>query len=115
MYKNLQTQSYMRDPAPVLSQLRAEGPLVKTRIPIMGKVWLTTTQAAAAHVLKDSTNFTVRKRDGKVVGMAWWMPRGIKLLASNMLASDDPDHKRLRGTVDQAFNRREILIPGRGD
>ncbi|MGI9351934.1 MAG: cytochrome P450 family protein [Rhizobiaceae bacterium] len=109
MYKILQSQSYMRDPGPFLAQFREQGPLVRTRIPIMGNVWVTTTQAATAHVLKDSSNFTVRKSNGKVVGMAWWMPRSIQLLASNMLASDDPDHKRLRGTVDQAFNRREIL------
>jgi len=93
----------------MLQQLRDEGPLVRTRIPILGKVWLTTTQAAAASVLKNSENFTVRKRDGRVVGMSWWMPRNLKLLASNMLASDDPDHKRLRSLVDQAFHRREML------
>jgi cytochrome P450 PksS len=36
------------------------------------------------------------------------LPRTIGLLALNMLGHDDPEHRRLRGLVDQAFMRRTI-------
>src|SRR5262249_35997406 len=41
-------------------------------------------------------------------GMRWWMPRTLRLLAENMLGHDDPDHRRLRRLVDQAFNRQSV-------
>jgi cytochrome P450 PksS len=59
--------------------------------------------------LKDSTNFALRKDDGTVVGLRWWMPRSVTLLANNMLNADEPDHTRLRGIVDEAFRRRAVL------
>jgi cytochrome P450 PksS len=36
------------------------------------------------------------------------LPRSISLLALNMLGKDDPEHRHLRGLVDQAFQRRGI-------
>jgi cytochrome P450 PksS len=36
------------------------------------------------------------------------LPRSIGLLALNMLGKDDPEHRHLRGLVDQAFQRRGI-------
>ena len=109
MLSELQTQSFMRNPSNKLSELRNKAPLVQFKIPILGKVWLTTTQAATVQVLKDDKNFTVRKRNGKVVGLSWWMPRLLKRLTANMLSVDEPEHRRLRGIVDQAFHRRSVL------
>lgn len=103
------SESFIANPAPHMEQLRKEGPLVRRRLPILGKCWITTTQAAAAAVLKNNTVFTQRKKNGKVPGMQWWMPRSISLLANNMLTTDEPDHTRLRTIVDQAFHRRQIL------
>ena len=40
--------------------------------------------------------------------MRWWMPRTLRVLAENMLGHDDPDHRRLRKLVDQAFNRQSV-------
>ena len=37
-----------------------------------------------------------------------FLPRTIGLLALNMLGHDDPEHRRLRSLVDQAFARRTI-------
>jgi len=102
----------MRDPVPTLAKLREEAPLVRVKIPILGKVWFTTTQAAAAEVLKDHERFPVKKPDGNVVGVYWWMPKLLTRLASNMLSSDEPEHKRLRGIVDHAFQRRAVADMG---
>jgi cytochrome P450 len=100
---------YLADPAATIARLRAVGPMVEVRLPIIGKVWLTTTQELAARVLKDDKTFTIRKSDGSLAGLQWWMPRVIRLLANNMLTHDEPDHTRLRGIVDEAFRRRAVL------
>ncbi|MFO7478025.1 MAG: hypothetical protein R6X03_06740 [Methyloceanibacter sp.] len=67
------SQEFLRDPAAGLARLRMGGPIVKIRFPIIGKVWITTTQEAAGRVLKDSETFTLRK-DGRVAGMRWGCP-----------------------------------------
>jgi cytochrome P450 PksS len=103
------SEAFFRDPGVTVAQLRASGPIVATTFPIVGPVWVTTTYEAAAQVLKDSTNFALRKDDGTVVGLRWWMPRSVTLLANNMLNADEPDHTRLRGIVDEAFRRRAVL------
>ncbi len=103
------SEAFFRDPGAAVAELRASGPVVATRFPIVGRVWVTTTHEAAARVLKDSSNFTLRKDDGTVVGLRWWMPRSVTLLANNMLNADEPDHTRLRGIVDEAFRRRAVL------
>jgi cytochrome P450 len=102
------SQEFFRNPAASIERLRARGPVVETRFPIVGKVWLTTTHDAAARVLKDSTMFTLRK-DGSPAGLRWWMPSFVRALASNMLTLDEPDHTRLREIVDEAFRRRAVL------
>ena len=101
-------QDYLRDPATGLAKLRAAGPVVEVRIPIVGKTWITTTSDLAGRVLKDSETFTMRK-DGRVAGLRWWMPGWIRTLAVSMLTMDEPDHTRLRSIVDEAFRRRAIL------
>jgi cytochrome P450 PksS len=60
-------------------------------------------------VLKDGKLFTMRKDDGAVPGMRWWMPRILRVLTNHMLIVDEPDHARLRGIVDEAFRRRAVL------
>jgi cytochrome P450 len=102
------SQEYLRDPAAGLAKLRAAGPVVQVRFPIMGKTWITTTSDLAGRVLKDSETFTMR-RNGSLAGLRWWMPGVIRALAVSMLTMDEPDHTRLRSIVDEAFRRRAIL------
>jgi cytochrome P450 PksS len=103
------SQDYLRDPARGLALLRAAGPVVEVRFPIVGKTWITTTEEAASRVLKDHHGFTLRKDGGAVAGMRWWMPGLFRALANNMLTSDEPDHTRLRSIVEEAFRRRTVL------
>jgi cytochrome P450 len=102
------SQEYLRDPAAGLAKLRAAGPVVQVRFPIIGKTWITTTSDLAGRVLKDSETFTMR-RNGSLAGLRWWMPGVIRALAVSMLTMDEPDHTRLRSIVDEAFRRRAIL------
>jgi cytochrome P450 PksS len=103
------SQDYFRNPAVAIEKLRAMGPVVEVRFPIIGKVLATTTQALADQVLKDTATFTIRKEDGTVAGLQWWMPGIVRTLANSMLSMDEPDHKRLRDIVDEAFRRRAVL------
>jgi hypothetical protein len=72
------SQEYLRNPAVVIAKLRASGPVVEIRFPIVGKVWITTTQELAGRVLKESDTFSLRKEGGVVVGLRWWMPGVIR-------------------------------------
>src|SRR6266536_3249844 len=103
------SQGFFRDPAAGIERLRASGPVLETRFPIVGKVWITTTYESTARVLKDSATFSLRKEGGGLAGLRWWMPAFIGALANNMLTMDEPDHTRLRGIVDEAFRRRAML------
>jgi cytochrome P450 len=88
------TDRLSSNPFDAVSEMRKSGRLVRQKIPIIGKVWLTTDQEITTQILKDSENFGVRKPNGKAVGLQWWMPKTIQLLASNMLAMDGDEHKR---------------------
>jgi cytochrome P450 len=104
------SDAFYRDPASAVAELRAIAPVVRSSFPIVGPVWVTTTYATTARVLKDQTTFTLRKEGGNVVGLRWWMPASITALTSNnMLTTDEPGHTRLRSIVDEAFRRRAVL------
>jgi cytochrome P450 len=101
-----------RDPFPQFAAMRAAGPVIPIRLPLLGKVWVTTSYAATLAMVKDNELFVQEGRHaGKsgVAGMQWWMPKGLRLLANNMLQKDEPDHRRLRKLVDRAFARRDVL------
>src|SRR5580700_2591337 len=103
------SQAYFRNPSAEIEKLRSVGPAVEVQFPMIGKVWTTTTQDLADRVLKDSETFTIRSGMGGVAGLQWWMPRIVRTLANHMLSMDDPDHRRLRDIVDEAFRRRAVL------
>jgi cytochrome P450 len=103
------SQAYFRNPAAEIEKLRSAGPVVEVQFPMIGKIWTTTTQDLADRVLKDSETFTIRTGVGGVAGLQWWMPRILRTLAHHMLSKDEPDHRRLRDIVDEAFRRRSVL------
>src|SRR3982074_116797 len=103
LHADFASQDYFREPGAAIEQLRSSGLGVQVRFPIIGKVWTTTTQALADQVLKDTSTFTMRKDDGTVAGLRWWMPGIVRTLSNSMLSTDEPDHKRLRDIVDEAF------------
>ena len=109
MRADFTSQAYFRNPAAEIEKLRSAGPAVEVQFPMVGKVWTTTTQDLADRVLKDSETFTIRDGIGGVAGLQWWMPRIVRTLANHMLSKDEPDHKRLRDIVDEAFRRRAVL------
>lgn len=108
---DLMSPKFQADPFPELDRMRADGPLVEVRLPIIGRILLATTYDACVALLKDQRNFVRDARNaGKrsQIGILNWLSRSVRVLADNMLGHDDPHHRRLRGLVDQAFARRGI-------
>ena len=99
------------NPFPLFAAMRAAGPIIPVRLPFVGKGWVTTTYDATLAMLKDNAQFVQEARHAGrsgVAGLKWWMPRSLTLLTNNMLLKDEPDHRRLRKLVDQAFRRRHV-------
>jgi cytochrome P450 len=107
----LTSQAFMHNPLPTLGRLLRAGPVVRVRLPIVGATWLAVTHEAVSEVLRDDRTFV---RDGRnagkkdMIGLGWWVPPPLRVLAENMLGHDNPNHRRLRKLVDQAFNRQSI-------
>lgn len=108
---DLSSSEFKRDPLPTFARMRAAGPIVRTRLPIVGDTWLATTYDAVNRLLRDQENFVVNAAHAgrpRTAGLRWWMPRAFRVLSRNMLTSDEPDHRRLRGLVEQAFLRHSV-------
>jgi cytochrome P450 len=108
---DLVSQAFARDPFPTYARLRNEGPVLQTKVPLMGKAWVATTYQAASEVLKDDETFVMEaKKVGKTLftGVLRLLPRTLRALSDMMLRHDNPDHRRLRRLVDQAFSRHSV-------
>lgn len=109
---NIESADFKRDPFATFTAMRAAGHVIPIKNFFVGKAWLATSYAATQAMVKDNDLFVQEARHaGKsgVVGLQWWMPQRLKLLANNMLLKDEPDHRRLRKLVDKAFQRRDVL------
>ena len=79
------------NPFPTLDRMRAEGPVVHMKLPIVGNTWLAVTHQSCASLLKDHENFA---RDPAKAGsktqerILRFLPRTISILALNMLGHD---------------------------
>ena len=102
---------FLSDPSGLLDELRSGPPLVRVRLPILGTVWLATTDTLVRTVLKDTERFV---RDSANAGgrsmsrQFWWVPPFVKPLLRNVSQVDGDDHARLRRLVAGAFARSEI-------
>jgi cytochrome P450 len=108
---DLASQAYARDPFPTYARLREAGPVFPTRLPLLGKTWVAATYQTASEVLKDDETFVMEvKKAGKTLfsGILQLLPRILRVLSDNMLAHDNPDHRRLRRLVEQAFSRHSV-------
>ncbi|MEX3014948.1 cytochrome P450 [Gymnodinialimonas hymeniacidonis] len=111
MVYRLNDPDFLANPAPMLAQMRAEGPLVRVKIPIVGQIWMTTSDAGARTLLKNPDLF--RRDPGPITGKPlakrfWWMPGFFKPLLDTMIVMDDPAHRQMRRLVELAFARATI-------
>ncbi len=105
------SQAAKHDPFPLWNQLRAVGPVARVRVPIFGNVWMATTHAAVTELLRNHQRFV---QDPATAGHRWmatlrrWLPKTLRPLTRQMLIMDEPDHRRLRRLVEQAFQRQSV-------
>lgn len=108
---DLTSQNFKRDPFSTLTRIREAGPLVRVRLPMIGEIWMATTYESVTTLMRDQEKFVLEPRHAGRKGMPGifrWMPWTFRLLAKNMLTADEPDHRRLRGLVEQAFLRQSV-------
>ncbi|WP_146504716.1 cytochrome P450 family protein [Rubinisphaera italica] len=109
--RQLYSQEFKRNPYPILHELLEQGPIVRSKFPFLGNVWMVSSHAAVNEMLKDRKRFV---RDPASLGKGqrgyfpFWMPRSLRVMASGMILRDEPDHRRLRILVEQAFARRSL-------
>jgi cytochrome P450 len=105
------SQDYKRNPYPALARMIEQGPVVKVKLPLFGNFWAATTYDAVNELLRDRETFV---RDPRTAGLKrganlpWWFPPSMRAMAESMITRDEPDHRRLRSLVEQAFVRRNI-------
>jgi cytochrome P450 len=108
---DLVSQAFLRDPFATYARLREGGPVLQTRLPLLGRTWVATTYQAASEVLKDDETFVMEaKKVGKTLfgRILRLLPGILRVFTDNMLAHDNPDHRRLRRLVEQAFSRHSV-------
>ncbi|MDO7908059.1 cytochrome P450 [Paenibacillus sp. JX-17] len=108
--QELFSKEFTQDPYPVYEKLRQSEPVLKVMLPGGQFTWLITTYEDAVTVLKDQRFI---KDMTKIYGSRDSHINASNLLTTNMLFSDPPDHKRLRGLVQKAFTPQ--LIHGMRD
>lgn len=94
------TKEFTHNPYPVYENLRKEEPVFRVMFPHGEFGWIITRYEDAVQILKDP-RFTkdMAKRYG---------PENQSIFVNNMLFSDPPDHRRLRGLVQKAFTPKLI-------
>ncbi|QOS79338.1 cytochrome P450 [Paenibacillus sp. JNUCC31] len=94
------TKEFTHNPYPVYEKFRESDPVFRVMFPHGELGWMITRYENAVEVLKDNRfSKDVVKRYG---------PDQQNIFVHNMLFSDPPDHRRLRGLVQQAFTPRLI-------
>lgn len=94
------TKEFTHNPYPVYEKLRKEEPVFRVMFPHGEFGWIITRYEDAVQIMKDP-RFTkdIAKRYG---------PENQSIFVNNMLFSDPPDHRRLRGLVQKAFTPKLI-------
>ncbi len=97
---------YFQDPLGFFARVRAEGPAVPVRLPDGGQYWVITRYADVRAALADPRLHKDYVR--KLAGPDWQPDPMTMFLNVHMLATDPPDHTRLRKLVTRAFTARRI-------
>jgi cytochrome P450 PksS len=103
-------RGFKRDPHPFYDWMRAEAPIGRVRLPLVGQAWVVARHADVAALLKDSRLAKDRANAPPTAGAPAGPPFGrlIAPLMNGMLDKDDPDHARLRRLAQAAFTPRRV-------
>lgn len=100
--QQLFSEGFVKNPYPYYAQLREADPIYKTRFPDGQQGWLITGYTEAVEALKEPRFI---KDFSKLYGGTM---DGMSVFTQNMLFSDPPDHRRLRGLAQKAFTPKVI-------
>ncbi|QOV34588.1 cytochrome P450 [Streptomyces ferrugineus] len=93
---------FRENPHPVYARLRERGPVHRVRLPDwQSEVWLVVGHEEARAALADQR----LAKDGTKIGLK---SAEEELIGKNLLASDPPQHTRLRGLIARAFTMRRV-------
>jgi len=98
--EELFTPEAVQNPYPIYARMREEEPIAKLMFPDGQFGWMITRYEDAVEILKDQ-RFV--KDMTKMFGSEYQ-----SIFTSNMLFSDPPDHRRLRGLVQQGFTPKLV-------
>ncbi|MDF3148187.1 MULTISPECIES: cytochrome P450 [unclassified Streptomyces] len=95
-------EGFRENPHPVYARLREQGPVHRVRLPDwQSEVWLVVGHEEARAALADQRLV----KDGTKIGVK---SLEEELIGKNLLATDPPQHTRLRGLVARAFTMRRV-------
>ncbi|MUG45819.1 cytochrome P450 family protein [Paenibacillus woosongensis] len=98
--ENLFTEAFTQNPFPTYEQMREKEPIMRMLFPDGHYGWIITRYSDAVEALKDP-RFVKDMRNAGI-------EEDMLFINNNMLFSDPPDHKRLRGLVQKAFTPQLI-------
>ncbi|GIP56281.1 cytochrome P450 [Paenibacillus sp. FSL W8-0186] len=98
--ENLFTEAFTQNPFPTYEQMREKEPIMRILFPDGHYGWIITRYSDAVEALKDP-RFVKDMRNAGI-------EEDMLFINNNMLFSDPPDHKRLRGLVQKAFTPQLI-------
>ncbi|AZK47583.1 cytochrome P450 family protein [Paenibacillus lentus] len=98
--ENLFTEAFTQDPFPTYAQLRDHQPIMRMLFPDGQSGWIISRYEDAVLALKDPRFVKDMRNAG--------LDEDVIFIKDNMLFSDPPDHKRLRGLVQKAFTPQLI-------
>ena len=104
--KDIQSEQPQAD----IERLRALGPVIPMKMPIIGKIHATTTHEATTALLTDRERFVSEPKNAgkKGNGLPFPLPPSLRYVMDGFIQKDEPDHRRLRGFVDKAFAKRSV-------
>lgn len=95
--ENLFTEAFTQNPFPTYEQMREKEPIMRILFPDGHYGWIITRYSDAVEALKDP-RFVKDMRNAGI-------EEDMLFINNNMLFSDPPDHKRLRGLVQKPLRR----------
>lgn len=98
------------NPYPIYAKLRQEAPIARAKVKGLGSIWVLSRYDDVAQALKDTRLLNDRSTAlGETSARdKWWLPAMLRAFETSMIMQDDPNHKRLRNLVHQAFTPKMV-------
>lgn len=99
---------FFRDPYPIYARLRERAPVQRVRTPAGMPIWLVTASAEARAILTDPRVSKDVRNAGHIFARGGRKRDLAPAVGQTLLATDPPDHTRLRRLVSQAFTAARV-------